>query len=270
MKLHLWMVPCLFLIFSCTEEAGEEKGKALVQVYDEFLYEKDIKNLLSGEETPEDSALIINAYIERWLRNQVMLYEAARQIEDMKSIDDLVEDYKNSLILYDYEEQLTTARLDTVVRENEIKEYYIEHQKDFVLNQNIVGLMWWQDVQVNDENLDIEALRDSLRNGSLSFKPVADSLGQMDYFSYRDLTRKFPELDPANLPGQPFSISRNGTGWTVVLLEKVAEGATAPLPFVRDEIEKLILHRRKIKLLQKIKEDNYQRALKRNQIKYFN
>jgi len=92
----------------------------------------------------------------------------------------------------------------------------------------------------------------------------------LNYFSYRDIIRKFSEVNPDELPENIFSVYKNGVEWRLLLLEEVPEGEIAPLLFVRDEIEKLILHRRKIKLLQKIKEDNYQKALKKNRIKYVN
>jgi len=242
---------------------------ALVQAYDNVLYDKDIEDLLSGEESSEDSALIINAYIERWLRNQVMLYEAKNQIEDMERIDEMVEDYRRSLILYDYEEQLTTAMLDTIVDNEEVIDYYEENQKDFILNQRVLGLMWWKNGEIKETGIDIEVFRDSLRNKTHILQEK-DSLARLNYFSYRDIIRKFSEVNPDELPENIFSVYKNGVEWRLLLLEEVPEGEIAPLLFVRDEIEKLILHRRKIKLLQKIKEDNYQKALKKNRIKYVN
>lgn len=269
MKFFLWTAISLLFIFSCTQETNEDKGMALVQAYDNVLFEKDIEDLLSGEESSEDSALIINAYIERWLRNQVMLYEAKEQIEDMERIDEMVEDYRRSLILYDYEEQLTTAMLDTIVPNQEVINYYEENQEDFILNQRVVGLMWWKEGEIKETGIDIEVFRDSLRNIALVL-PEQDSLVQLNYFSYRDILRKFSGVNPNELPESIFSINHNGVKWRLLLLEEVREGEIAPLLFVRDEIEKLILHRRKIKLLQKIKEDNYQNALNKNRIKYIN
>jgi hypothetical protein len=269
MKYFFWAFISFLMASSCTSEVNEDKGAVLVQAYNNVLYDKDIDDLLTGDESPEDSALIINAYIERWLRNQVMLYEAENRIEDMSRINELTEDYRRSLILYDYEEQLTTAMLDTAVSQKEVIDYYEEHEKDFVLNQPVVGLLWWKNGDMNEEDLNVSFLRDSLRKMGFDLQG-RDSMGQLDYFSYRDIMRKFPDVNLKDLPDKVFSVNRNDIEWRILILEEVPEGEIAPLSFVSDEIEKLILHRRKIKLLQKIKEENYQKALKKNRIKYFN
>lgn len=269
MKIFLWIPTGLLLIFSCTQQANEDRGKPLVKAYENILYDNEIEDLLAGDESPEDSALIINAYIERWLRNQVMLYEAKTQIEDMSGINKLTEDYRSSLILYDYEEQLTNAILDTTIQREELIDYYEEKQKDFVLNHRVIGLIWWKKGEIEEKRIDKSLIRENLVEKGVEYLEV-DSLIRFDYLSHRALIRKFPGLSLEALPKNIFSVRRNGVEWRLFILEEVAEGEIAPLPYVRDEIEKLILHRRKIKLLQRIKEDNYQKAMKRNRIKYFN
>jgi len=52
-------------------------------------------------------------------------------------------------------------------------------------------------------------------------------------------------------------------------LEKVPKGRPAPLNYVKDEIEELILHRRKTSLLRRLKGEMYEKALRDKEVKIF-
>ena len=54
---------------------------------------------------PKDSLAIIQAYIERWTRDTLLLNEAEQNIPSDLNIDKLVRDYRASLIRHNYEKR---------------------------------------------------------------------------------------------------------------------------------------------------------------------
>ncbi len=69
----------------------------------------------------EDSSLIINAYVERWIRETLLLLEAERNIPSDLNIDKLVRDYRASLVRHSYEQFLVEQLLDSTVTKAELE-----------------------------------------------------------------------------------------------------------------------------------------------------
>ena len=62
--------------------------------------------------SPEDSTLIINAYVERWVREQLLMQKAEENIPKDLNLNKLVNDYRESLILNNYERLLIESLLE--------------------------------------------------------------------------------------------------------------------------------------------------------------
>ena len=72
----------------------------------------------------EDSSLIINAFIRNWTRETVLLHEAEQNIPKGLDIDQLVEDYKASLIKHNYENIVVNNLFDSTVTHVQLEEFY--------------------------------------------------------------------------------------------------------------------------------------------------
>lgn len=70
-------------------------------------------------------------------------------------------DYKNSLIIYAYEKELVRQRLDTIVSDAMIQEYYNVHPKDFELKDNILKVVY---VKVNKKVPNLTKLRTLIKS----------------------------------------------------------------------------------------------------------
>src|SRR5690606_18744430 len=67
-----------------------------------------------------------------------LLHHAQTNVKvDVKQIEKQIEEYRNSLIIYELEQVLIKNQLDTVVTEDEIVNYYAEHEDTFVLKRPI-------------------------------------------------------------------------------------------------------------------------------------
>src|SRR3546814_18585312 len=67
------------------------------------------------------------------------LYHAQRNVNiNTERLNKQVETYKNGLIVYEYEQELVSQKLDTVVSEDEIRQYYDDRPELFILQQPIL------------------------------------------------------------------------------------------------------------------------------------
>ena len=268
-RLYSFIGALLLLSIACSHvEKKLENQNPIVKVYGKVLYHQDLEHILTGNESTEDSALMINAFVERWIRDQVMIYEAEQQVRNQQDIDELVADYRQSLILHDYEQQLLEAFLDTLVGDSLIQEHYEKNEKDYLLNEDV----WFiRMCTANNNAFELETFKEFVKSDRYSFNP--DSLCTfMDIFLTSDKMKlRYPdvELDMESIY-ETYMQWRDDLKQFIYVVGYYSSGSLATLPYIRNEIEKLIIHKRKIKLLEKIKEDNYQKALSKKFIKYQN
>ena len=97
-KLFLTIFGLLFLV-SCDYFKQEAEQVPVARVNDSYLYEKDIRDLISQNTSAEDSILIVNNFINRWATQQLLIDQAKINLSQQKldSYDKLVSEYKNDL-----------------------------------------------------------------------------------------------------------------------------------------------------------------------------
>ena len=115
----------------------------LARVGDKYLYVNDLKTIIPQGISPHDSLLFCQSYINKWVHTQLLLQQAEKNLpEDMLNFKKRLEEYRNSLIIYQYETEYVRQNMDTVVTKKQIDEYYKNHLKDFQLKENIVKVIY--------------------------------------------------------------------------------------------------------------------------------
>ena len=118
----------ILITFSCNKGIDEIEDKPLAKVYNEFLYESDIVSLFNSNITKEDSIVIARNFINDWIKKQLMVQKAELNLnEESKDIEKQIEDYRSSLLIFRYKQELIQQKLDTVITEEELENYYNEY-----------------------------------------------------------------------------------------------------------------------------------------------
>ena len=85
-----------------------------------------------------DTNLFIQNYINVWVREKALLDQALINLDDnSKEIQEKVDNYRNSLLIYEYQQKLINQNFDTTVNFDEILDYYNTNIKEFKLFQDI-------------------------------------------------------------------------------------------------------------------------------------
>ncbi|MDD4637508.1 MAG: peptidyl-prolyl cis-trans isomerase [Bacteroidales bacterium] len=128
----------LLSIFSCTKK-GDDTGKTPVAEYKgQFLYKEDLESVVPQGISGSDSLDYVNSYIKNWVE-EALLYEKARNnIEKNDEINNLVEQYRRSLIVYQYQQQLLNNKVKTSVSDDEVMAYYKEHFAQLILEESLI------------------------------------------------------------------------------------------------------------------------------------
>ncbi len=88
------------------------------------LYAEDVQSLFTGL-TSDDSLKLLQSYVDSWVKQQLKTQQAEKMSPEAEErIERMVEDYRRSLLIYEYEKAYIDRRLDTVVTADEIRAYY--------------------------------------------------------------------------------------------------------------------------------------------------
>lgn len=273
------LIPVLLgcaLLWHCGNKAEKKEDKVLATVYDRNLYLSELDGVVPEGTPPADSALLVSAYLQRWLREQLMMYEAERNIPKDLNIDELVRNYRASLVRYNFEEQLIAEKLDSTVSNDELLAYYENNKDQFQLESTILKCLVLKLSPQAPQN-EINKLWYS-RNPADETKLIAfarqwASLALLDREKWYTLEEVATLLPKGTLSSDNVSSRREGTlsdgdyRYYYRVIEAVQGKTTAPFDYVKDQALKIILHKRKQELLERWKEDLYQKELRRENIK---
>ncbi|MCB9314516.1 MAG: peptidyl-prolyl cis-trans isomerase [Lewinellaceae bacterium] len=265
----------LFWQCSVSDNPPKEGDKLLAKVYNKSLYLSELDGIVPEGTTPNDSTLMVSAYVQRWVREQLLMYEAERNIPKDLNIDKLVRDYRASLVRFNFEEQIIAEKLDSTVSEAEMKLFYENNTDQFQLENTILKCQLLK--------LPANAPRNELNTLWYSKKPSDAAklrvyakqwaaLALLDEEKWYKLDEVAALLPKGTLTSDNVSSRREGTlsdgdfRYYYRVLETVKGKETAPFEYVKEQASKVILHKRKMELLERWKEDLYQQELRRQNI----
>ncbi|WP_297803152.1 hypothetical protein [uncultured Polaribacter sp.] len=196
--------------------------------------------------------------------------------ETVNQIDGLVQDYKESLLINNYKEKLVKQKLDTVVSDEEIREYYLLNKENFKLNEELVKIRYLHiDNNLIDESEILSLFRsndindlEELEKQELSFKfhQFNDSIWtQLD-----KVLLKLPFSKDKLLKKTKFIQKQDSIGLYLAIIKDVLpRNSIAPISYITSTIKQMILHKRKIELLRDIEKIIVKDATQNNNFKIY-
>lgn len=278
MKRCSLIILTLFLLAACKQKTTD--GQLLARAYDNYLYLSDVENLIEPGTSPEDSATIVDNYINQWMQQTVVLEKAKNNVT--KNFESELRNYKNSLLTYEYESSIIEQLLDTVVSETEMESYYTNHRDNFLLKSNIVKAFY---VKVDKNSPALPRLKKIVSQHSLSDENLLElqkvaSIYGLDYNFDLDTWIPFQRL-LSEVPIETYNevaFLRNNRGLVVtddkyayatrIVDYKVAE-ELSPLEYERDHIRTILLNRRKIDIIKNMQRDLLKAAELNNEIERY-
>jgi len=224
-----------------------------------------------------DSALMINAYIERWTREQVLLIEAEQNLPSDLDLDALVADYRNSLLRLNYEEEILKTRLDSTITNEELIAFYEANKEQYQLEKPILRCLFMQiPVPVPTEReiqklwyrtsaADIIALQDFAAKFSDSYL-----MNDSTWYTLDEVAMLIPSdiVNSKNINSNTdWTLKAKNFKYYLKVLEMKSHKDIAPLSFIQEQASRAVLHRRKLKLLAEWREALYKQALADNKVK---
>jgi len=250
-------------------------------VDDDYLFESDLTGLVAPGTSPTDSLSLTRNYIDSWVKKKILIHQAEKNLtENQMNFSKELEDYRNSLVLFAYENMLIDQRLDTMVFDNEIASYYEANLDIFLLKNNIVRLSYVK-VPVDSKQIRLfrrfffsEDPRDKESLAELCDKQSTQYfLDDETWLIFEDVTKQIPILtynqEEFLRNRRSFEMQDSLYLYMVKFLDfKIKENAS-PLQFEKERIKSIILNKRKLNLLNTMRQDVYEEALQKNSVEIY-
>jgi hypothetical protein len=282
MRTIIMAVSILLLMFACTKYNSDANRLIVAQVDDRYLYADQIPVKTNNGLSSEDSISIARNYIDRWIRNELILRKAEDNLSEeyQAEINSKIEETRSTLMIYQYEQQMMLQKMDTMVTEEQILDYYDNHLQNFNLQNDIVKVLflklpveapninraraWYRSDQQNDIQ--------SLESYAYQFADKFDDFGE-NWISMNFLLRELP----ANINNESYFLRNNryyetsdaDFHYLVNIRDFRLKGSLAPIDYVRDDIKTIILNNRKIDFLQELENGIYNEGIRDNSFRVF-
>ncbi|MFI5164168.1 MAG: peptidyl-prolyl cis-trans isomerase [Bacteroidia bacterium] len=269
-------------LFSCKGDPSQQHNeRPVARAGDAYLYPSDLKGSAPRNTDKKDSAEIVRKYINNWVHETLLLQHAEKNLPDDKKIfEKRVEDYRKSLITYEYESELVKQKLDTIVSDDEIEKYYNVNKSNFELKDNIIKVIY---VKVRKTAPKMDKVKDWYRSANQKDKDALASycyqyaenffLDDTNWLLFDDVLKEIPMKlydKEAFLQNNRHIETEDSTHYYFVNIKGfMTKNSISPLSFEKENIRSIILNKRKVELIKKMREDVYNDGVKNKTVEIY-
>ncbi len=263
---------------SCNQQ--QDNKEAIARVSNVYLYKSDLEELLPTDLTKQDSLLLVKTYINNWAKDQLLLEKAKINLSDNRDVEELVNQYRQDILIDKYKGAAVAQYLDTVFTDEDVSNFYNENQEIFKLNEELVKFKY---IHFGNDLLNPEDFISLFRS---SKKEDLDSLVsqemQLKSFNFNDSTwirledvrNKIPILKKSDksqlLKKTNYLKKEDSLGvYLIAIKDVLGRNQTAPKSYVLSTVKQMILHKRKLDLLKKIEQTLMEDAINNKEFEIF-
>ena len=274
MKNIVFNILLSIFLLSCSSVEIENDEVKIASVGNEILYQTELEFSFPSGLNEEDSISFLNQFVQNWIINQLLLQKAEELLpEKTKNVDAKLEQYRISLLSYEFEELYIKQRLYTTVSNDEILRYYEEHKDDFILKDYLVKCLILKCMN-NLPNLEQvkksyllrkEEDEDQIRTFAQSYNAEL-YLNNEEWIYFEDLIAKVPIEDYNKrrliTRRKKFFFEDNNIINFVNIYDYKLKDAVSPLSFEKERIKSIILNMRMNELRKQLRQNLYSDAQK--------
>ena len=280
-KISGFVLCCIIasMLLSCSSKTRKDE-KPVAKVGDKYLYFSEMSDIFPKGCSKDDSVSLAKLYIDNWIKTRLLMRKAELNLSgDQLDINEEIETYRTSLLIYKYENQLLQEKLDTIVRDHEIQNYYEANIANFSSEEYVVKAVYIQlpknaptlwNVRrwyISDREKDVQDLFDYCRSHAVKYDRFDD-----DWIQWANIEKELPQKDAASrqmVQNDRIEQQDDEFIYLVHIKEMRAPGDTAPLIFVKNKVKSIIINKRKLEFISELESNVYNDALAKKQFEIF-
>lgn len=271
------------LLIGCSKKDGTDvdlEKTPVATVNNQTLYQSDIDQLLKGT-AKADSARIVSSYINLWISDLLMYEKAQNNVSEDEEIKTLLKEYRKSLIVNKYQNQLLAEKLSKEPNDAEFRRFYENNKKLFTLKEEIIKGLF---LKVPTQSSELPNLKkwykqntdDALRN--LESKILQNTVA---YENFHDTWINFHDvLDniPVNLDDHPkflkgnknMEVSDSTFVYLLYISDYLLDGEPAPYDYIKDRVKMAYIEHQRDNFINELNQDLYNNAEDKGKITFHN
>ena len=269
------------LFFSCDNYFNNTSNVDLARVNDDYLSQSDVKDVLDTSSNSNDSTIIINNYINNWATNKLLINRALINLpeENQNNIQELVDNYKNEILINSYIDALIEKNMNLEVSKFELDSLYVRYKETFKLNEELFKIRF---IYLSKVNPDINLFKSKLKRFNNDDLKYLDSLSfQFNRYSFNDsvwrnkneIFYQLPDLKKVNnymLKKSNFIEIKDSLGLYLINIKDVLKSNQyAPLDYVSETLKRMIINSRKLKFIDQLRKDITTDAIKNKRFEIY-
>ena len=244
-----------------------DSGEIVAQAGSAKLKRADLDQVIPSGLNPEDSTRLAKQFINTWALDQIFLERAVQQLSKTEmDVTKELEVYRRSLLKFRYEQLYINERLDTLVTDDEVQEYYETHKDRFVLQRPVVKARF---ISIAADSPVLKTIKQKMSSDEAEDILEADSLAFSS--AYRFTTWNNAWIDASTLArefGQESAsvLASMKTGWIertdtsgvsdiAFIAEMTPKGTMSPIEYSSPFIKDMIISARKQSLITSLERD---------------
>lgn len=277
-------IPVLILItVACNSPVKESERVAVARAGERMLYLDQIPaGLVVSGMSETDSISAVQSFIRQWSRKELLAMRAEENLtpEYKVEVNRQLDEMRNNLLIYQYQQQMIIQRLDTTVTDNELQDYYVGNLSTFTLTSNLVKALF---AKVPATMPDIDKIRKLYKSSEPDdMNALEDICFQyaIRYDDYNDEWIPFTQLlleVPLESSNQEQWLARNSAVelkddqyvYFVAIREYKLRNSVAPFDYIRGQVKTIIMNNRRNDFLQKLEDGIYNEAVRNNTLKVY-
>tara|TARA_B100001741_G_scaffold266964_1_gene232988 strand:- start:1634 stop:2500 length:867 start_codon:yes stop_codon:yes gene_type:complete len=257
----------LFIIISCDDLNKASQDELIARVNNNYLYKSDIDNLNIEFSSSYDSIIKVKSYINTWAKNY-LFYEKALlniSISQKQIIDKLINNYKFDIYNNTYKENIVKYKIDTIITENQLIDYYKRNFSNFLLKEPLYKIRF---IGLPRDNIDRKFIssrftrfsnEDKVFLDSISFQFTESFLNDSIWINKKTLLKIAPFINPEKVLSikkpQYFQFEQSLQLYLFKIEDYLKENEVSPFSHIKNSIRNLVFNQRKFEFLKKFDQD---------------
>jgi len=274
----IFIILTLFSV-SCSLFPLRNKADVVAEVNKKQLLASDVALLIPSGLAREDSLSMLRQYVNSWALTHLMEAKAQKELpKELKDVSRALEEYRRSLLVFQYEKNYIEMNIDTTITMTEIRKVYKDNEALFMLTEPIVKVRY---IKISLSSPHVEMVRSLYRTQQGTYQ-----LEQMAHYSFdtydtynnqwisvstlsKDLPLSSQEVIQSLNRGS-LECSDNFYAYFVSFFDTTPAGTLGPLEYEEETIKNIIIGRRKQELLKNLEREVLDEGWRTKQLKIYN
>jgi hypothetical protein len=282
MKTVLWLV-CMIplLLKTCLSSDENSENKVLAEVEGERIYLEEALEGMPKGLSAKDSAIFVKEFLNNRINDLLVYNKAVENITQTKELEKMVESYRRSLMIYEYQQRVLNERFKSERSEEEIKLYYEEHRSRFTTDNHLVkglfikvpsnapklaNLKQWM---LHPDEKNLPRIESYCVQYASVFNPFMDQWTPLN-----EVVGSVPSLSEKGSgllqEGRTFEVTEDGSCYILYVSEQVSKGDVAPFEYIEPVVVNVMLNAGKAAFLKQLEADLKKKAIEDGELTLYN